>query len=69
MDKLIDGARFAPDQAVVRRDVEGFVALAVRDVPFIPIAQPLHDVAMQKTIGGYQFWPCREPDFRYLTKG
>jgi hypothetical protein len=31
--------------------------------------QPLHDVAMQKTIGGYQVWPRRELDFRYLTKG
>jgi peptide/nickel transport system substrate-binding protein len=69
MDRLIDAARFAPDQSSYQRDVEAFVAMAVRDVPAIPIAQPLHDVAMQKTIGGYQFWPSREPDFRYLTKG
>jgi peptide/nickel transport system substrate-binding protein len=69
MDKLIDAARFAPDQSSYPRDVEGFVAMAIRDVPVVPIAQPLHDVAMQKTIGGYQFWPSREPDFRYLTKG
>jgi peptide/nickel transport system substrate-binding protein len=38
------------------------------DVPMVPICQPTHDVAMQKYIGGYQFWPCREPDFRFLTK-
>lgn len=68
MDKLIDAARFAPDPAGYRREVESFVAMAIRDVPVIPIAQPLHDVAMQRTIGGYQFWPSREPDFRYLTK-
>ncbi len=69
MDKLIDAARFAPDAQEYKAQVEAFVALATADVPVIPIAQPLHDVAMQKTIGGYQFWPSREPDFRYLTKG
>ena len=69
MDKLIDAARFAPDRRLYDATSSDFVALAVRDVPMMPIAQPPHDVAMQKTIGGYQFWPCREPDFRYLTKG
>jgi peptide/nickel transport system substrate-binding protein len=68
MDRLIDEARFASDPAVYNRSVEGFVALAEHEVPVVPILQPLHDVAMQKTIGGYQFWPSREPDFRYLTK-
>jgi peptide/nickel transport system substrate-binding protein len=68
MDKLIDAARFATDPASYKRNVEAFVAMGMRDVPYVPIVQPLHDVAMQKSIGGYQFWPCREPDFRYLTK-
>jgi peptide/nickel transport system substrate-binding protein len=68
MDKLIDAARFTSDPATYKRNVEAFVAMGMRDVPYVPIAQPLHDVAMQKSIGGYQFWPCREPDFRYLTK-
>ena len=49
-------------------DVKGFLAKAMDEVPFVPVCQPLHDVAMQKSIGGYQFWPCREPDFRFLTK-
>ena len=69
MDKDIDAARFAPDAAAYDTAVKGFVALAEQDVPFVPVAQPLHDVAMQKSIGGYQFWPCREPDFRAFTKG
>jgi len=69
MDKLIDGARFtmSPDQ--YKADVFGFFQKAMTEVPFIAVAQPLHDVAMQKIIGGYHFQPCREPDFRYLTKG
>ncbi|WP_342363713.1 ABC transporter substrate-binding protein [Terrarubrum flagellatum] len=68
MDKLIDAARFTQDPAAYKANVEAFIALSQKDAPVIPIAQPLHDVAMQKSIGGYQFWPCREPDFRYLTK-
>ena len=68
MDKQIDAARFASDPAVYAAAVKGFVGLGETDVPFVPVAQPLHDVAMQKTVGGYQFWPCREPDFRAFTK-
>jgi peptide/nickel transport system substrate-binding protein len=69
LDKLIDAARFTTDKADYDRSVIEFVTLAEREVPMVPIAQPTHDVAMQRTIGGYQFQPCREPDFRYLTKG
>ncbi|MGA0595260.1 ABC transporter substrate-binding protein [Enterovirga sp. CN4-39] len=69
LDRLVDAARFTADKAEYDRSVVEFVSLAAREVPLIPIAQPTHDVAMQKTIGGYQFQPCREPDFRYLTKG
>ena len=69
MDKLIDGARFAADPAIYEQQVKAFMKMAFQELPAIPICQPLHDVAMQKTIGGYQFWPCREPDFRLLTKG
>ena len=68
MDKLIDTARFSADPAEYERNVKGFVDMAIADVPFIPIAQPLHDVAMTRNIGGCQYWPSREPDFRYITK-
>ena len=68
MDALIDGARFAPDEATYEKDVRAFLEKAFHDLPAIPVCQPLHDVAMQKNIGGYQYWPCREPDFRLLTK-
>ena len=69
MDTLIDTARFTADPAAYDTAVKGFIGLAEEQVPFVPVAQPLHDVAMQKSIGGYQFWPCREPDFRAFTKG
>lgn len=69
LDTLVDTARFTQDRAVYDRSVVEFVSLVEREVPMVPIAQPTHDVAMQKSIDGYQFQPCREPDFRYLTKG
>ena len=69
MDRLIDGARFAGSPAEYDAGVRGFLERGMAEVPFVAVCQPLHDVAMQKSVGGYQFWPCREPDFRYLTKG
>ena len=68
MDKLIDAARFTSDAAEYERNVKAFVDMGIRDVPFIPIAQPLHDVAMLTNISGYHYQPSREPDFRYITK-
>ena len=69
LDKLVDAARFAPDKASYDANVIDFIKLVNAEVPMVPINQPTHDVALQKSIGGYQFQPCREPDFRYLTKG
>jgi peptide/nickel transport system substrate-binding protein len=68
MDRLIDGARAEPDKARYAELVRGFLKLGIADVPIVPICQPLHDVAMQSTIKGYQFWFHREPDFRFLAK-
>ncbi|UFN51199.1 ABC transporter substrate-binding protein [Roseomonas sp. OT10] len=68
LDRLIDAARFAASPDAYRSSVRGFLDLFMEEMPMVPIAQPLHDVAMQKNIGGYQFWPSREPDFRFLTK-
>ncbi len=68
MDKLIDGARFAPDTATYDAQVKAFLQMGMDEVPMIPICQPFHDVAMQKYMSGYTYWPCREPDFRFLVK-
>ena len=68
IDKRIDAARFANAPADYDASVKAFVQMGMQEVPMIPICQPLHDVAMQRNRGGYQFWPCREPDFRFLIK-
>jgi peptide/nickel transport system substrate-binding protein len=69
MDVLIDKARFTEDPAEYEAAVKTFIGLCIRDVPVIPLNQPIHDVAMQKNISGYEFWFHREPDFRQFAKG
>ena len=69
MDRLIDRARFTDDPAEYDKSVKDFVALCMQEVPIIPLNQPIHDVAMQKAIGGYEFWFHREPDFRQFHEG
>lgn len=68
LDKEIDAARFAHDPADYDKDVRAFIRLAEEQLPAVPIVQPMHDVAMQKNVSGFQFWPCREPDFRAFSK-
>jgi peptide/nickel transport system substrate-binding protein len=72
MDKLIDGARVAAstgDTSAYDTDVKGFVDLAYKDIPRIPLYQPYVNVAMQKNISGYQYWFHRRLDYRALVKG
>src|SRR3954454_21210740 len=69
MDALIDKARFTTDAAEYERCVKAFIAMCIREVPVIPLNQPIHDVAMQKNISGYEFWFHREPYFRQFKKG
>jgi peptide/nickel transport system substrate-binding protein len=68
MDALIDKARFTADPAEYEKAVKDFIALCIAEVPVVPLNQPIHDVAMQKNVGGYQFWFHREPDYRQFGK-
>jgi peptide/nickel transport system substrate-binding protein len=69
MDALIDKARFTADAAEYDRTVKEFIALCMAEVPVVPLNQPIHDVATQKSVSGYQFWFHREPDYRQFAKG
>lgn len=71
MDKLIDGARAtaaAGDWPAYTKDVTGFIDLAFADLPRVPLYQPYLNVAMQKSISGYQYWFHRQLDYRTLKK-
>jgi peptide/nickel transport system substrate-binding protein len=72
MDGFIDGAVTAAaegNKADYDKDVKGFVDVAFRDMPRIPIFQPYSNVAMQKNVSGYQYWFHRRLDYRALVKG
>jgi len=68
MDALIDKARFTEDPAEYDATVKAFIALCMREVPVVPLNQPIHDVALKMGVGGYEFWFHREPDYRQLSK-
>jgi peptide/nickel transport system substrate-binding protein len=68
MDALIDKARFTADPVEYEQSVKVFIAMCMAEVPVVPLNQPIHDVAMQKNVSGYQFWFHREPDFRQFFK-
>jgi peptide/nickel transport system substrate-binding protein len=71
MDALIAAARAAAangDAANYDKDVAGFVDLAFKDIPRIPLFQPYVNVAMQQNISGYQYWFHRRLDYRNLSK-
>lgn len=68
MDALIDRARFTTNPAEYEAAVKSFIALCMTEVPVVPLNQPIHDVATQKGVGGYEFWFHREPDYRTFTK-
>jgi serine protease Do len=56
------------DEAEYEKSVKEVIALCMQDVPIVPLNQPIHDIAMQKAVGGYEFWFHREPDFRQFSK-
>ncbi len=71
MDGFIDGAVTAAangDKATYDKDVKGFVDLAFKDIPRIPVFQPYSNVAMQKNVSGYAYWFHRRLDYRGFSK-
>jgi peptide/nickel transport system substrate-binding protein len=68
MDRLIEAARQESDPGKYAALVRGFTRIAIADVPKVPLMQPNADVAMQKSVSGYQYWFHRQLDFRTLAK-
>jgi ABC-type transport system substrate-binding protein len=68
MDVLIDKARFTEAKAECEAAVKELLTICMREVPVVPLNQPIHDVALKKGVGGYLFWFHREPDYRQFSK-
>jgi peptide/nickel transport system substrate-binding protein len=68
MDRLIEAAHREGDPQKYAETVRAFTRIALADVPKVPLLQPSLDVAMQKSVTGYQYWFHRQLDFRTLTR-
>jgi len=68
LDAAIDKARFETDPAAYDQQIKDFVAIAMTDLPKIPIVQDFTDVAMQPNVDGYVYWFHSLLDFRSITK-
>ncbi len=68
LDKLIETARFAKDDAEYKTTLSEMVAVVMKDVPRIPIAQLLGDVAMQPNVQNYVYWFHQHIDYRTIKK-
>lgn len=68
LDKLIDSARFETDTSAYQQQIEEAIATVYRDVPRVPLFQPLVSLAVQPNISGYQYWFHRQLDYRQLKK-
>jgi peptide/nickel transport system substrate-binding protein len=68
MDKLLDAARQERDSAAYDALAKQFIKLAMTEVPYIPLYQPMLDVAVQQDVKGYVYMFHRQVDARTLVK-
>lgn len=71
LDAEIDAARAAAasgDKTAYEGAVKRMIALAYDEAPRIPLFQPYLNVALQKSVGGYNYWFHRQLDYRSLVK-
>ena len=68
MDALIESARFETNPKKYEATVKTMVNLLYTDLPRIPLAQPVMDVVMNKSVKGYTYWFHVQPDYRQISK-
>jgi peptide/nickel transport system substrate-binding protein len=68
MDRLLDAARQERDGAAYESLAKQFIKLAITEVPYIPLYQPVLDVAVNADVNGYVYMFHRQVDARTLTK-
>ncbi len=68
LDKIIETARFAPDEAVYKDSLQKMVEIVMTDLPRIPLYRRYADYAMQPNVKGFEYWFHVHPDFRKIYK-
>jgi peptide/nickel transport system substrate-binding protein len=69
VEALVDATlHMAVDAPEYADNVQRMIAIAMEEVPRIPLYQPYLDAAMQRNVDGYASWFHRQLDCRSLTK-
>lgn len=68
LDALIETARFTTDKVEYEKTLSAMVGTVMADVPRIPLAQLLGDVAMQQNVENYVYWFHQHIDYRTIRK-
>ena len=69
LDKMIDTARDdSIDKATYEKTISEMNAIAMDEVPRIPVAHLFSDIAMQKNVKGYMYWFHTHLDYRFVSK-
>jgi peptide/nickel transport system substrate-binding protein len=68
LDKIIETARFAPDETVYKDSLRKMVEIVMTDLPRIPLYRRYADYAMQPNVKGFEYWFHVHPDFRKIYK-
>lgn len=68
LDQAIDAARFEGDTAKYEADLVRMNDIVMGDLPRIPLARLLFDVAMQRNVKGYVYWFHTHLDYRTMSK-
>lgn len=68
LDALTEAARFETDPAKYAAIISKMNAIAMEDVPRIPVAHLFSDIALQKNVKGYVYWFHTNLDYRFITK-
>ncbi len=68
LDALTAAARFETEPAKYDALISKMNAIAMDDVPRIPVAHLFSDIALQKDVKGYVYWFHTNLDYRFITK-
>jgi peptide/nickel transport system substrate-binding protein len=68
LDKIIETARFAPNETVYKDSLQKMVDIVMTELPRIPLYRRYADYAMQKNVQGFEYWFHVHPDFRKIYK-
>jgi len=68
LDAVIDAARFERESSRYDADLVQMNDIVMGDLPRIPLARLLFDVAMQRNVKGYIYWFHTHLDYRKMSK-